>query len=132
VTSASIAYSIDARAQLVLVEYRANAGFEDWASTMEAILADPAYRPGFSFLVDRCHASAPTTADLHRMINFIGDRAGRFADSRWAIVTYSPADFGMARMTEVLAKDHPTTIRVFSDRDHGLRWLLNPNSTGAT
>ena len=131
-TSASIEYSIDVRAQLVLVEYRADAGVEEWVSAMEGILADPAYRPGFSFLVDRRHASAPSTADLRRMIAFIGDRAERFADSRWAIVTYSPADFGMARMTGALAADHPTTIRVFSDRDDGLRWILEPSSTDAS
>lgn len=122
----SIDYSIDASAGIVRLEYTGDATFEEWSSTLKAIFADAAYCPGFDFLIDRRRASAPTAETMHRMIAFI-DRNLTFCEgSRWAIVTYSLADYGMGRMAQALASDHPTTLEIFTDLKEGLDWLAGP------
>lgn len=45
-------YAIDPEAGLVTFVYTADPTFDAWRSTMEAVFADPRYRPGFHILGD--------------------------------------------------------------------------------
>jgi hypothetical protein len=119
----NIEHSIDASAGIVRLVYAGDATFEEWASALETIFSDATYRPGFNFLVDRRRASAPKPDDLRRMVVFIDEHMALCRDSRWAIITYSLADYGMGRMAQVLASDHPTVIEIFTEPDQGLHWL---------
>jgi CheY-like chemotaxis protein len=91
---------------------------------MRAIFADPAYRPGFGFLIDRRAAVPPESDDVRRMVGFIGRHRPQISGSRWAFVTSGPADYGMARMVQALASDHPTTLLIFETPAAALAWLL--------
>lgn len=126
--AADIEYSIDVESGIVHLIFVADAPYEQWASTLEEVIARPDYRPGFDFLVDRRQASVVSKSDLRRMVEFIDRRVESFAGSRWAIVVSSSADFGMGRMGQVFANRHPTTIEIFRDREEGLRWLTEPHS----
>jgi hypothetical protein len=121
-TPSLVRLSVDPERGIVELHPEGGSSFEAWAAELEAVLKHPEYRPGFHFLVDH-HGRTPTTADARRMVAFIGEREAAFAGSRWAIVVHRDVDFGMARMVEALAEDQPTTIRVFRDREEGLRWL---------
>ncbi len=119
-----ITYSIDESEGIVRVVHHAEQEFREWAAVMDAILVDPRYRPGMGFLVDRRAVGPLETPQLHRIVSFMGSRLDDgFADTSWAIVVGGTADFGMARMSQALAADHPTVIEVFHDEEAALAWL---------
>jgi hypothetical protein len=118
-------YGIDVPAKIVRLVFSGSVSHEDWLGTLETIFASPGYRPGFDFLVDRRNAEAPTADEARRMVAFIYRNRAACIDSRWAIVVTSDADFGMVRMTQALAADHPTEIEVFRDMDRAISWLAD-------
>ena len=118
-----IDYGIDVPARMVRLVFSGSVPFETWAATMETIFGLPDYRPGFDFLVDRRDAEAATADEVRRIVAFIYKNRAACANSRWAIVVTSDADFGMVRMTQALAYDHPTEIEIFHDVDHAISWL---------
>jgi CheY-like chemotaxis protein len=119
-----ITHTLDPDGGLVHVVYGRTFSFEAWEASMRATFADPAYRPGFGFLIDRRDAVPPEPADVRRMVAFIGRHRPQISGSRWAFVTSGPADYGMARMAQALASDHPTTLRIFETPEAAREWLL--------
>jgi hypothetical protein len=64
-----IVATVDARLRMVRVQYIDGAPtFDEWARTMLGILRDPAYEPGFGFLVDD-----PANYGMARMGQALGD-----------------------------------------------------------
>lgn len=122
----SIRYTVDAEAGIVRLVIGPSLTLDAWAEALRASCAAPGYRPGFGFLVDRRAAPPPTVDALRGMIAFIGSNRAQFSGSRWAIVTSGPADYGMARMAQVLAEDHPTTIQAFEKVEEAEAWLRRP------
>lgn len=120
----AITYSVDSENGLAHVVYGPAFSFEAWEQAMRAIFAEPSYRPGFGFLIDRRGSEPPEPDDVRRMVGFIGRHRSEIAGSRWAFVTSGPADYGMARMVQALASDHPTTLRIFEAPAAALAWLL--------
>lgn len=120
----AITHTIDAESRLVHVVYGPSFDFEAWEATMRAVFGDPAYEPGFGFMIDRRATVPPEPADVRRMVAFIGRHRPQISGSRWAFVTSGPADYGMARMVQALASDHPTTLRIFETPAAALAWLL--------
>jgi len=119
-----ITYSIDECEGIVRLVHHEEREFREWAAVMEALLDDPGFGPGMGFLVDRRAVGPLETQDLHRIVDFIGSRLDEgFADTSWALVVGGTADFGMGRMSQALAADHPTVIEVFRDPDEALLWL---------
>jgi hypothetical protein len=119
----SLSYSIDPDAGLVRLVFRGAASFEEWQRTMEAVRADPAYRPGASFLVDR-HFDEPASPDFAvRWIRFLWLHVGELAGSRFAIVTLDPRSYGVARAQKALGFDLPISIEIFTELEKAERWL---------
>lgn len=123
-----ISYSIDAAAGIVRLVYQGGPSFEQWRRTTETALADPAYRTGFSFLVDRRLDDAPSPEFVRRVLQFLWLRVSDLAGSRWAIVTRAPASYGMARVLKALGSDHPMPIEVFMDMKEAERWLQSKDA----
>ncbi len=118
-----LSYFIDPAAPLVRLLYHGAPSFEEWQQTMEAVLADPAYRPGFPFLVDRRFDEPASPEYVRRVIRFLWLHVAKLAGSRWAIVTWTPASYGMARVKKAMAFDLPLPIEVFKDLEQAERWL---------
>ena len=114
---------IDADAKIVHLIFDAKVLYEEWVATMLEIFAQPDYRPGFGFLIDRRHSIPPSTEDVHRMANFIDKHREQCNRGRFAFLTANIADYGMVRMAQGLSSDHPTELKIFQDIDLALGWL---------
>ena len=119
-----VTYHLDQRERLVYLTVAGDASYNEWEASMLAILADPSYRPGFGFLIDRRDATAPASDYIRRVIAFNRAHRGELSRGRRAVVVGSVADFGMGRMAEILGEDLPFPMRVFTNFDEALRWLL--------
>lgn len=119
----SLSYSIDPASPMVRIVYQGAPSFEEWKRTMQAVLADPAYQRGFSFLVDRRCDEPASTDYVRRVVDFLSLNQIELAESRWAIVASSPASYGMARMKQALGARVAIPIQVFMDLGEAERWL---------
>jgi hypothetical protein len=124
--SAPFTYRIDVDRGLVFLIYgNRQPTTSEWCAVMDALLGDAQYRAGMNLVSDRRHlVDAPTTGTLQQMASYVGRNAERIGTARWAIVTGTPAEYGMVRMGEVLfasAGSH-IELRPFVDMDAALRW----------
>ena len=120
---AHLSYSIDSAAGLVRLVYQGGPSFDEWERTMQAALTDPAYQPGFPFLVDRRSGEPASTDYVRRVVDFLYLHEDQLARSRWAIVAPSPASYGMARMKQAMAGRLAMPIEVFMELGEAERWL---------
>ncbi len=119
-----LSYEIDEHRQEVRVTYLRQPSFEEWAATMEAILADRRYRPGFGFLMDRRKIEKPaSTTYMQRLVQFVRAHRPQSGAARWALVVGDVASFGMARMAEGL--DPSETIKAFREIESARNWLAS-------
>jgi hypothetical protein len=125
----SLRYTIDRAARVVRLDYDANPSFPDAKAALRTIVVDPAYEPGFSFLVDRRQVGPPSTEYVRRLVAFVEANQGAFVGSRWALVAPSPVLFGMGRMSQLLSAKLPISVEVFGDVESAEAWLLGGFST---
>jgi hypothetical protein len=77
-----------------------------------------------SILSDHRRIGAPATVEqVEAFVEHLRRHAAAAHGRRWAIVTTSPASFGMMRMLSVLAKRIPMTVEVFQDMAAAEHWL---------
>lgn len=119
-----LAYRIDHDDHLVHVTITGSAYFYEWEETMLKALADPSYRPGYGFLIDRRGAPAPGPDFIKRVVAFNDAHRGELGGGRRAVVVGGKSDFEMGRMAEAFSEGSPSPIRVFDDYDEARRWLL--------
>jgi hypothetical protein len=117
--------SIDPALSLVTFLYTSNPTFAEWRSAMEAVFADPAYRPGFHFLGDRRSVPAPPSREyFEQALEFTLAHADQVRGSRWATVVATPAGYGMARVAQAISEDSsPIEFGIFTDLGAALSWL---------
>jgi hypothetical protein len=117
-----LGYAINRGKRYVLLLYRGNPSAEEWTNAVGRALMDPAYLPGYGFLLDRRKATGPPTTEFIRaVVAFSEAHRAVLADSRWAVVVGDAASFGMARMGQMLAVD--LEIEVFTDMTEAEAWL---------
>ena len=103
-----------------------------WTRTLETILADPRFTPGFNILEDlRADPDLPSVPDVHQGAATIRAYEPRLGHCRWAVVLRpdSPAFYGMLRMADILVNDTPISLQPFTDVDEALAWLGDAGST---
>jgi hypothetical protein len=93
-------------------------------------VADPLFAPGYSVLVDRREARAPSPSFVRSQAAFLRQHADRLGNGHYAIVVH-PEDaeaFGMARMLEMIAENENPALRLrtFRDIDSAEQWLSAP------
>jgi hypothetical protein len=124
--SAPFTYRIDRARGIVFLEYgQIQPSATEWCAVMDELVADPDFRPGLPFVSDRRRlGEAPTTNTLRAMAEYVGKRRDDFGPARWAIVTGTPAEYGMVRMGEVLFGSAGSLIhlRPFTDMDEATAW----------
>lgn len=85
---------------------------------------DPDFEPGLSVLSDHRRIERPLTTRQAKLTAAHLESLSRYlAGTRWAVVTASPASFGMIRMLAVLAERVPMTIRAFPTLEEAEAWL---------
>lgn len=121
----SLAFWIDAPAKIVRLEYRGQVEVDDFTAALEAVFRDPAYRPGFGFLVDRRAANPPTVDYTERVLAFALLHERELRGARWALVVASAAAVDMGHFGEKLAASAalPQAAQVFRDPESAEAWL---------
>lgn len=119
-----IAFAIDATAGIVTLTYTEAPSFDEWASTMDEVLQDPAFRPGYGLLLDRTRLTrAPDAEYIQQVVQYVRAHATRLGGGRVANLVSENAAYGMARMAQTLLDRSPDTGQVFRDRAEALKWL---------
>ncbi len=118
-----LAYAIDVARRIAVVTYRAQPPFAVWQQTMDSLLADPLYSPGFGILFDRRAVFEPVdTRYLKDMVRFLDRRRSEGQVGRCAAVISDMGSFGMGRMAEQLTAVE-NSHRVFRDLREAELWL---------
>lgn len=101
--------------------------FDEWQSTVLAMIAATTASANMCLLVDRRKASPPTSDDVKQMIEFFEKNRPALARRSAAIVVADDAGFGVARMIELRSRlELPDgTIRVFRHYDDAVTWLVD-------
>lgn len=99
--------------------------FDEWRSTVLAMIAATSASPQMCLLVDRRLATPPSPEDVKQMVDFFERNRPALARRAAAIVVADDAGFGVARMIELRSRlELPDgTIRVFRQYDDAVRWL---------
>ena len=120
-------YEIDPTRRLVTWTHTGSELPGVWTRTLESILADPRFAPGFNILEDlRADADVPHGNDVRKGAATLERYADALGSSRWAVVLRpdSPAFYGMLRMAQIpLEQTGTITLRPFTDLDAAHAWL---------
>lgn len=120
-----VVFQIDAREDLARVRIEGRVTTEEVLQYRRDLLADPAFRPGMSVLVDA--TTADTTAISGSALESIAENLVALspgaAPGRLAVVVESNATFGLARRYEVLTEGAPTRVRAFRDEAEAMEWI---------
>lgn len=86
-------------------------------------------RVGYSVVSDHRGVTTPATPQqLEVLVDHLSRRVPAVHRQKWAIVTASPASFGMMRMFSVLAERIPIRVAVFLDPIEAMTWLATPRA----
>lgn len=96
----------------------------EWATALEAVIADPAFIAAFDFFADRRGAAdVPTSAFVDGAAHYLESRPEILSGRRWAVVTGSPAGFGMAPKGQMGSERSGLEVEVFKGTEEALAWL---------
>lgn len=95
-----VTWTLRADTHVVEFVWREPCTFVEWQGAMLEIFADPAYVPGYRFLVDRREVGPPSTAFVTGTANFFDLHRDEMQGVRAAVIVRDEVGFGMARMTE--------------------------------
>ena len=119
-------FKIDTERRLVVATVFDEISDTDIVETLHSSVNDPDFEPGFNVLSDHTQVTrAITTEQVKLMVNHMESLSDRLAGARFAIITNSPASYGMMRMLSVFAKRVPMELQIFGDADEANRWLAS-------
>lgn len=99
-------------------------GYEDVKSYLDALFADPGFRPGMPGLIDcRRVKSMFTISDLRKTATDARSRPELQVPGRAAVLASSNLVYGLLRMYEVFTEGSPSQIRVFREPEEAIAWL---------
>ena len=126
-----VTYQLVPSRRLVILVYEEPVTIADWTGTLEAVLRDPAYEPGFNLLGDRRASAPPTRAFADGIAMFVRKHRKQFGDGRVAILVSDVAAFGMARMQEMLNEASELHTRAFRSEADAHAWLDAGQDSGS-
>jgi hypothetical protein len=122
-------FKIDTERRLIVATVFDEISDTDIIETLNSSISDPDFEPGFNVLSDHTQVTrAITTEQVKLMVDHMESLSDRLAGARWAIVTNSPASYGMMRMLSVYAERVPMELQIFRDADEANRWLASTKS----
>ena len=119
-------FKIDTERRLIVATVFDEISDTDIIEALNASVSDPDFEPGFNVLSDHTRITRPiTTEQVKLMVGHMESLSDHLAGARWAIVTNSPASYGMMRMLSVFAERVPIELQVFRDADEANKWLAS-------
>jgi hypothetical protein len=117
-------YKIDKERRLVLSSGAGTFTLADALAHQEKLAGDPDFDPSFSQLMDFTHVTRVelSAEDIRRL----AQRTVFSPQSRRAFIMPNDADYGLARMFEILREAQGEYgIRIFRNLDEALDWVLS-------
>ena len=119
-----IAFRVDEADRIVYADITGALEAADMVAGVVDVAALLADRPGFAVVTDQRGVLQPATrAQIDAVVDALTRRAAVFAGRRWAIVTASPASYGMMRALGVYAERIPIAVAVFREVDAARAWV---------
>jgi len=119
-----ITHAIDAEDEMARLEVTGPLRLEEIEQTVEALLADPAFRPGLRILSDHSRlqesASTELVMQVLPLLKRLAERLGTF---KCALIVSGDASYGMGRMAEIYAQPTAASVRPFRSMDEAEAWL---------
>ena len=129
--SSAVRYRIDESHFVVVATLDGDVTFADLCTTQDAILSDPAYKPGMSLLVEcRALTSIPSEREIRKLALDRLLRRRDMAVGRSAIVASDQLGEAYASAWESFADEELQDLRSFPTRDAACNWLGIPRGTG--
>lgn len=119
---------IDGEANLRIHTVRGKLVFDLLMKKLGEIYSLPGFKADMHALWDLREAdlSAFTTAEVHRVKDYVKKRWGKKGVSRAALVVEGDMDYGLSRMYEMLMESETSSeVRVFRDFDEALQWVTS-------
>lgn len=124
-----ITHHVDRELNILFVTRSGSISSQDEQRALRERQADPRVVPGIPVLVD-CRYVEP--ADDSDTVRYLADKvtqlASRLRCGPVAIVVSNNAQFGMARMYQILTESDHQETEIFRDYDEALRWLEDRKS----
>ncbi len=118
--------SLDTFAHTVRLVLSGTLTLKDMTAAIDALVAEVGQEGGYDLLSDHRRLTTPATvAQLEGLIEHVRLKAKPLHGRRFAVVTATPASFGMMRMFSVLAGQIPIEVAVFQDMAEAEQWLAN-------
>lgn len=112
----------EAEENLVIATCSGSLGMKDAREGAAAVWENPEWR-GKPIVWDFRQAELDVHGpEVRELAQFILERQPVIPPSRVALVTAREADFGLARMFEVLRQNPATQVRVFRDYEEAVSW----------
>jgi hypothetical protein len=122
-------FKIDTERRLIVATVFDEISDTDIIEALHSSVNDPDFEPGFNVLSDHTQVTrAITTEQVKLMVDHMELLSDRLAGARLAVVTNSPASYGMMRMLSVYAERVPMELQIFRDADEANRWLASTKS----
>lgn len=125
-----VSAAVDPTQHVVTLHFTGTTSFEQWKTTMDELLANPAYQPGMCVVSDhREAADIPSPEFVRAKVDWLEAHADAFPGCGWAIIARDLADYGMSRMAEMLIERTSVSLRAFRDYREARDWLAEHEST---
>jgi hypothetical protein len=100
---------------------------KDVFETFTALFFDPAWKNGFSIIVDLDQAdlSEFNMRDLETLISHQERCHHRYKNSKVAVIARNDQEYGIARTWEMMGAYEMMTVMIFRNRDDAVVWLGN-------
>jgi hypothetical protein len=121
-------YWIDPAESRVFVTATRRATSAESTQFLDALTADPAYRPGFDVVYDRRAVSEPEEDEaVQAMVDYLAVHPDRFVGSRWAIVVAPDVRSARASLTfaDLIDLAARIEVRVFLRMNEAIAWLAD-------
>jgi hypothetical protein len=93
---------------------------------LQALVSHPSWQSGMSVLVDATGVTLAELAaeDIRRISELFAEADSRLGPGSWAIVTGTPAAYGLGRMWQTLLEPHSSLrSHIFSSVEEARHWL---------
>ena len=125
-----VTWMIEPERQLVHIRYVDSVDAENWQRVIEGVLKDRNFRPGFRWLVDRRHATTPSTSFAADILAVLDNHRDQLGNARVALVIQRQStDFAMARMQVSLNDFVGLSTRIFHSEAEAVAWLTDPQAS---
>jgi hypothetical protein len=122
-----VTHELDETHRIVRLELSGTLTTAEMLEALDRASRDVAGRGRYRVLSDHRGVETPATREqIEAVVAHLDREEGVFRGTRWAVVTVTPASYGMIRMLAVLAERIPIEVGIFEGVGDAEAWLGPP------